>query len=209
VFAGSGDEGTAPLPAEVDPLWIVDPVDGSLNYYQGVPHFSISIAYREGGVDQVGVVYDPNTDEMFTAIRGRFARLNGRPITVQQVAEGESAYDQAIVGTDWPGGLQERHQSMNIATLLGTQAITLNAMGSPALGLCYVAAGRYHAYYHTHLKVWDVAAAAVVLGESGGILTDILGGSWLYSNGGYIASNGVIHGWMVRNTKAVLELKRR
>lgn len=204
VFSGSRDDGAAsPLP-DADPLWIVDPIDGSLNLYQGIPHFGISIAFRENGIYCVGVVYDPNKDEMFTAIQGRFARLNGQPITVQQVAEGETAYDQAIVGTDWPGGMKERQRSMNIATLVATQAITLNVMGSPALGLCYVAAGRYHAYYNTHSQLWDVAGAAIVLGESGGILTDILGGSWLHSTGGYIASNGVIHGWMVRNTKAVL-----
>ncbi|MBI3733039.1 MAG: hypothetical protein HY259_06220, partial [Chloroflexi bacterium] len=158
---------------DADPLWIVDPIDGSLNFGQGIPHFAISIACRVDGIYRVGVVYDPCTQEMFHALQGRFARLNHRPITVQLVAEGESAYDQAIVGTDWPGGMRERSQSLNIATLLATQCITLNVMGSPALGLCYVAAGRTHAYYHTDLRLWDVAAASVILGESGGILTDI------------------------------------
>ncbi len=201
-----GDNASALLDA--DPLWIVDPIDGSMNFYQGIPHFAISIAFRVEGIYQVGVVYDPSTDEMFNALRGRSARLNDQPITVQQISEGESAYDAAIVGTDLPGGMKERQQSMNIATLLATQATSLNVMGSPALGLCYVAAGRYHAYYHTTLQLWDVAAASVVLSESGGILTDILGGSWHHSTGGYIASNGVIHGWLVRNTKSVLELER-
>ncbi|MBI5302219.1 MAG: inositol monophosphatase [Chloroflexi bacterium] len=199
------EESEEPVPPDADPLWIVDPIDGSLNFSQGVPHFAISIALRDERVYRVGVVYDPCTDEMFHAIQGKYARLNDKPITVQLVAEGESAYDQAIVGTDLPGDMQERQQSLNIATLLATQAIALNAMGSPALGLCYVAAGRYHAYYHTTLKLWDVAAASVVLGESGGVLTDILGGSWLHSTGGYIATNGVVHGWVVRATKAVLE----
>ncbi|MBI5029378.1 MAG: inositol monophosphatase [Chloroflexi bacterium] len=194
---------------EADPLWIIDPIDGSLNYYQGIPHFAISIAFRSEGVYQVGVVYNPCTNEMFSALHNRFARLNDQPIVIQQVSEGESAYDQAIVGTDLPGGMQARQVSLNIATLLATQAITINVMGSPALGLCYVAAGRYHAYYHTALELWDVAAASVVLSESGGILTDILGGSWLHSTGGYIATNGVIHGWMVRATKAVLEPSRQ
>ncbi len=193
---------------DADPLWIVDPIDGSLNFYQGVPHFAISIAYREEDIYRVGIVYDPPTNEMFHAMEGRYARLNDDPITVQQIYEGESAYDAAIVGTDWPGRMKERQESLNIATLLATQCITLNVMGSPALGLSYVAAGRYHAYYHTDLKLWDVAAASVILGESGGILTDILGGSWRHSSGGYIASNGVIHGWMVRGAHAVLERGR-
>jgi myo-inositol-1(or 4)-monophosphatase len=202
------EESEQPPPLEVDPLWVVDPLDGSLNFYQGIPHYAIAIAYREVGSYRVGVVYDPSTDELFTGLQGHFAHLNDEPITVQQVSEGEAAYDAAMVGTDWPGDLRERQQSLNIATLLATQCITVNAMGSPALGLCYVACGRYHAYYHTTLQLWDVAAASVILGESGGILTDIRGGSWHHSDGGYIATNGVIHGWMVRNTTAVLNRQR-
>ena len=194
--------------ADADPLWIVDPLDGSLNFAQGVPHFAVSIAYRESDIYRVGVVYDPNTDELFTGLQGRFARLNGAPITVQQVSEGEAAYEAAIVGADWPGSMKERQQSLNIASLMATQCVALNVMGSPALGLCYVASGRYHAYFHAALQLWDVAAASVILGESGGILTDILGGSWLHSAGGYIASNGVIHCWMLRNAQAVLKRQR-
>jgi myo-inositol-1(or 4)-monophosphatase len=196
-------------PLDADRLWIIDPIDGSLNFMQGIPHFSIAIALRAEGIFRVGVVYAPATHEMFHALQGQYARLNDEPITVQLLSEGEDAYHRAIVGTDVPGDLQRRQESLNIATLLGGQAVTLNAMGSPALGLCYVACGRYHAYYHTALKPWDVAAAAVILGESGGILTDILGGSWLHSTGGCIATNGIIHGWMVRAAKAVLERHNR
>ncbi|MBI5653766.1 MAG: inositol monophosphatase [Chloroflexi bacterium] len=188
---------------ESDPLWIVDPVDGSLNFHQGIPHAAISIAYRAGGIDQVGVVYDPFRDEMFDAMRGRSARLNDQPIVVQQVSEGEDAYAQAIVGADLPGELATRLQTLNIATLMASQCTGLTIMGSPALGLCYVAAGRLHAYFALGLELWDVAAASVILVESGGILTDIRGGSWLHTTGGYIASNGVIHGWMMRNAQTV------
>jgi myo-inositol-1(or 4)-monophosphatase len=187
-----------------NPLWIVDPLDGSLNFSQGIPYFSISIAFRDENVYRVGVVYDPSRNEMFYAIQGLFARLNDEPITVRQFAEGETAYDNAIIGTDLPGGMKERQKSLNIATLLASQCITLTVMGSPVLGLCYVGAGRLHAYYHTALQLWDIAAASVILSESGGVLTDILGGSWQHSTGGYIASNGVIHGWMLRAAQAVL-----
>ena len=196
-------------PLDSDPLWVVDPIDGSLNFMQGIPVFSIAIAFRHAGSYRVGVVYAPALNEMFHAIQGRYARLNDEPITVQQLSEGEDAYNRAIVGTDWPGEWSHRQDTVNIASLLGGQAVTLNALGSPALGLCYVAAGRYHDYYHTALKPWDVAAASVVLAQSGGVLTDILGGSWLYSTGGCIATNGIIHGWMVRATKAVLERHNR
>lgn len=194
--------------SEDAPLWVVDPIDGSLNFYQGIPHFAIAIAYRESNSYRVGVVYDPNKEELFTGLQGKFARLNGEPITVQQVSEGESAYDAAIIGTDLPGGMRERQQSLNMTSLMATQCITVNLMGSPTLGLCYVACGRYHAYYHRSLQLWDVAAASVILNESGGILTDIRGGSWHHSDGGYIATNGIIHGWMMRNTTAVLNRNR-
>ena len=82
-------------------------------------------------------------------------------------------------------------------------------MGSPALGLCNVAAGRLHAYWHMDLKVWDVAAASLIVQRAGGTLTDADGVSWLYSNGGYIASNSVIHGWTLRCIQAVLKQTSR
>lgn len=194
---------------ESDPLWVVDPIDGTLNFAQGIPHFAISIAYREEGVYRVGVVYDPFRDEMFHAVQGRFARLNDENIVVQQVAEGETAYDSAIVGMDLPGAFAERQQSLNIATLMAAQCTALTIMGSPALGFCYVAAGRLHAYFAMALQIWDVTAPSVILRESGGILTDIRGGSWLHTTGGYIASNGVIHGWMYRNALMVLERPKK
>ncbi len=188
---------------ESDPLWVVDPVDGSLNFHQGIPHAAIAIAYRAEGVYQVGVVYDPFRDEMFQALRGRSARLNEQPIVVQQVSEGEDAYFQAIVGTDIRGDQAMRVQGLNMMTLMASQCTGSTMMGSPALGLCYVAAGRLHGYFALGLDLWDVAAASVILSESGGILTDIRGGSWLHTTGGYMASNGVIHGWMMRNAQSV------
>ena len=82
-------------------------------------------------------------------------------------------------------------------------------MGSPALGLSYVAAGRLHSYFHLDLQLWDVAAASVVLEEAGGILTNAVGGSWHHSDGGYLASNGIIHGWMLRGLMPVLNMRQR
>ena len=78
-------------------------------------------------------------------------------------------------------------------------------MGSPALGLANVAAGRLHAYWHMDLSIWDVAAASIILQRAGGVLTDINGNSWLHSEGGYIATNGVIHGWLLNCIQSVLQ----
>ena len=134
------------------------------------------------------------------------AARNGGKIFVQQISEGIEAWSAAIVGTDWPHGGERRHQARAIAGLMMDQVGELNLMGSPALGFCNVAAGRLHSYWHLDLKIWDIAAAALILQRAGGILTDAHGNTWLYSDGGYIATNGVIHGWALNCIQAVLNL---
>ncbi len=188
-------------------LWIVDPIDGSLNFYQGIPFFAISIAYREEGQYKLGVVYDPCRDELFQAMPGRGAKLNGKTINVEQLSDGVEAFDRAMLGMDFPSDLQRMKETLNITTLTAQQVLGIVVMGSPALGLCYIAAGRLHGYYHLQLNVWDVAAAQLILTEGGGILTDGEGGSWLFSDGSFIATNTVIHGRLLRAVKSVLQLR--
>ena len=182
-----------------DPLWIVDPIDGSLNYLQGLPLFTISIAFMSQGVYRVGVVYDPCRDELFRGVVRKGAWLNDEPIVVEQVGEAAEALEKAVIGMDWPREDVLRARGLRIGQVLATHALALNVMGSPSLGLCYLAAGRLHAYFHLDLELWDVAAAAVILHEAGGTLTDARGGSWLFSDHGYLATNGVLHGEMLRN----------
>jgi myo-inositol-1(or 4)-monophosphatase len=201
-----GEEGDAdePLPLAAERLWIVDPIDGSLNFFQGLPLFCVSVGLRDHGSYRVGVVYDPCRDELFQAGLGSGARVNGRPIYVEQTGEGPDAYERSLIGTDWPGSIERRAQAFALASVLATEVVSLTALGSPALGLCYVAAGRLHAYCHVDLKLWDVAAAAVIVQEAGGVLTDLRGGAWQYSDGGILASNGVIHGSVLRSARAAL-----
>ncbi|MBF8306137.1 MAG: hypothetical protein HW398_1325 [Acidobacteria bacterium] len=180
-FPGAGilaEEGPedAPLPLDAAHLWIIDPICGSLNFAQGIPHFAISIALRSEGNIRVGVVYDPCADELFEATTETPATLNGKNIFVQQISEGTEAWASAIVGTDWPRSGERREQARIIVGFM-------------------MAAGRLHAYWHLDLKIWDIAAANLILQRAGGILTDEKGMSWLFSEGGYIATNGVIHGW--------------
>lgn len=192
------------------PTWILDPIDGSVNFAQGIPFFSLSLAWREAPTSyRVGVVYDPLRDELFQATAGTGAKLNGEPIVVAQFSEGIEAFENAVVGTDWPYSLERRQEAFLIARLIGSETISLPTLGSPALGLCYVACGRLHAYYHLELELWDVAAAAVVLAEAGALFTSASGGSWMFSDGGYVASNGVIHGWVSRPIQSVLRLRER
>lgn len=200
------EEGLERPAEDADPLWIVDPVDGSLNYLHGLPVFAVSVAFRSEGLYRVGVVYDPCREELFQGVLGQGARLNGEPIYVHQVEEGLSAYEHAMVGTDWPYGTQARVQSLQVAHLLCSSTLSLVTLGSPALGLCYVACGRLHAYYHLDLDLWDVAAAAVVLREAGATLTNAEGSSWLHANRGYLATNGIVHGEVLRNIAAVRSL---
>ncbi len=187
-------------------LWIIDPIDGSMNFNQRIPLFAVCVGYRAEGRDEIGVVYDPCNDELFHATFGGGAYLNGRPIYVDQVSDGEDAYKRALVGTDLPGSLEDRGRALFVDRTLGNEVTQLWTLGSPALGLCYVAAGRLHAYFGLTLELWDVAAASVILQEAGGTLTDIAGGSWLFSEGGYLASNGVVHGGMLRAIKPALEI---
>lgn len=194
---------------QADPLWIIDPIDGSLNFLHGIPLFAVSIAYRAGGVYRVGVVYDPCRDELFHGVTGGGAFLNSRPIHVDHFSDGREAWDRAVVGTDWRGDDDEIRKALRLARYVATETYQLITLGSPALGLCYVAAGRLHAYYGLdHLKLWDVAAASVILQAAGGILTDVDGASWLHAKGGYLASNDVVHGWLNRIVTTILSLTR-
>jgi myo-inositol-1(or 4)-monophosphatase len=193
------------MPVDAPELWIVDPLCGAMNFAQGIPWFALSVALRAQGNIQLGVVYDPCRDELFSASLDTPATLNGERIFVQQISEGQEAWTASIVGTDWPHSGETRDRTRMILGLMLDQVNGLSLMGSPALGLCHVAAGRLHAYWHMDLTIWDVAAPSVILQRAGGVLTDINGNSWLHSEGGYIASNGVIHGWLLNCIQSVLQ----
>jgi myo-inositol-1(or 4)-monophosphatase len=190
---------------QVTPTWIIDPIDGSLNFLHGLPIFAVSIAYRAGHRYQVGVVYDPCRDELFHAITGRGAFLNGRPIQVDPFSDGREAWQRAFVGTDWRGDDEAVRKALRLARFVAGETFQLIVLGAPSLGLCYVAAGRLHAYYGLdHLRLWDVAAGTVILKEAGGIITDVEGAAWEHAEGGYLASNNVVHGWLNRLALTIL-----
>jgi myo-inositol-1(or 4)-monophosphatase len=203
VLAEEGPEDEQ-LPVGADHLWIVDPIDGSTNFFRGLPVFAVSIAFRDASGLRLGVVYDPCRDELFSARSGDGAHLNGKRITVHIAGEGEDAYDSSLIGTDLPGDTNGRVNALRAALHVGNRMLGLVMLGSPALGLCYVAAGRLHAYFHLKLQLWDVAAAAVILQEAGATFTSGAGNSWLYSDGSYLATNGRLHGGMLRLLRAAL-----
>lgn len=189
-------------------LWIIDPIDGSLNYIKGIPFFAISIGLRQKNIYRLGVVYDPCRDELFQALYHKGAYLNGRRLKARAYKEGLEAYQDATIGTDWPAQIAKRTANAMIIRLMAGDVVSLQILGSPALALCYIAAGRLDAYFHLDLDLWDVAAASVILTEGGGVLTDEDGSTWLYSEGGYLATNGAIHGWMLNPIRLVHEQRK-
>ena len=198
VEEGPEDE---PLAVDAPRLWIVDPICGTLGFAQGIPFFAVSIALRVEGVLRVGVVYDPVRDETFAATIGEPATLNGRPITVMNTALGPEFWEQAWVACDIPHTGPRRKEALQAFTMVSSEVLHHLVLGSPALGLCYVAAGRVHAYWTLDAQPWDVAAAGVILSQAGGLITDTDGGSWLYSDGGYVAANAVSHKWALQTIK--------
>ena len=175
--------------------WIIDPVDGTTNYAHGYPFFCTSIAYEVEGQVVCGVVYNPIFDELFFAERGKGSYLNGQRLHVSSTGE----MKQALLVTGFPYDLATSSRNNIdhfVAFLYKAQAVRRD--GSAALNLSYVAAGRFDAFWELKLNPWDTAAGLLVLIEAGGMATDFEGVPFDIYKGQLVASNGVIHGEMLR-----------
>lgn len=208
ILAEEGPEDEA-IDVNAERLWIVDPICGSLNYAMGIPLFGVSIALRAKGSLRVGVVYDPMRDEMYSAQVGEPATLNNNPINVRARAFGPEFWEQAWVGTDLPHDGPLLDEALRVFNLTEIEVSHEVVLGSPALGICYVAAGRLQAYWALDLKPWDVAAAGLILRQAGGQITDGDGGSWEYSDGAFVAADAVSHQWALKVIKTVREQRKR
>src|SRR5260370_25956042 len=168
------EEGTEnePMPVDPDPLWIVDPTCGFKNYLEHEAHYGVCGGYREAGFWAVGVVREPVRNDLNSGVRGCRAELNGTALSVQQFGDGTEAIERAVVSMDWRGSDEARRDMGLVVNVLSTQVLGLRSLGSPALGICSVAAGRFHGYVSLGLKLWDVAPASVILQSAGGIVTD-------------------------------------
>lgn len=207
ILAEEGPEDEA-LAVDAERLWVVDPICGSLNFSRGIPFFAISLALRVEGTLRVGVVYDPVRDETFAARAGEQATLNGKPISVLAIALGPEFWEQAAVATDLPHSGPRREEALRIFTAHSHEVLSLSVLGSPALALAYVACGRLHAYWNVDARPWDVAAGAVIVQQAGGLVTDADAGSWLHSDGSYVAANPASHQWALRAIKMIREQGR-
>ena len=166
--------------------WVIDPLDGTHNYLRGIPHFSVSIALLDKGEPVYGVVFDPLRDELFTASKGDGAYLNDRRI---RVAKRESLAG-ALIGTGFPYRVRNHLESqLAMTAALLKEAEDVRRMGSAALDLAYVAAGRIDGYFEPGLNVWDIAAGALLVREAGGVYGDFAGREGLPESGNIIAAN--------------------
>ncbi len=170
--------------------WIVDPLDGTTNYAHGFPMFCVSIALEIDGRVDVGVVYDPMRDELFTATRGGGAHLNGKPIKVSA----ETELGESLIATGFPYDLRTSDVN-NLdhwnAMIFKTRAV--RRAGSAALDLCYTAMGRFDGFWELKLHPWDVAAGALIVEEAGGKVSDLAEGPLDIYSQEILASNAHIH----------------
>jgi len=184
--------------AAAGPLWVIDPLDGTTNYARQFPLFSVAIAVAQGGELQVGVVYDPMRRETFYAARGQgaFARSGrGRPKRLQVSAT--ETISAALIGVDWARDSALRVQTIQALTRIAPECRTVRAIGSAALALASLAAGRVDGYFHLSLQPWDVAAGALLVTESGGRLSTPTGEAWHLGIKGLIASNELLQAALV------------
>lgn len=174
--------------------WLFDPIDGTTNFAHGLPIFCSSLALEIDGKGAVAAVYDPNRRELFTAERGVGAWLNGMPIRVTS----ETRLIDALLCTGFPYSVQQKPEELVglFGHFLGISR-AVRRLGSAAIDLCYVAAGRLDGFWEMQLGPWDIAAGALIVEEAGGSVTATDGSPFSARGGNVLASNGGVHQQML------------
>lgn len=178
--------------------WIIDPLDGTTNYAHGFPMWCVSIAFEEKGVVRAGTVYNPNLSEWFTAVKGRGAFLNGRRIKVSV----EKNLIKSLLATGFPYDVHTSPENNleNFQKFI-KQAQAVRRPGSAAIDMAYLACGRFDGFWELKLKPWDAAAASLMITEAGGRITNFNGEKYSIYFPECLASNGNIHGQMLKVLK--------
>ena len=192
-FSSTGDREARP------PFcWVFDPVDGTTNYAHGLPIFCSSLALEIDGEIAVGAIYDPTRRELFTAERGQGARLNGQPLRVSLPSGGQDTLLDSLLVTGFHYGIHRDPEDLvSLFREFITKSRAVRRLGSAALDLCYVAAGRFDGYWESKIQPWDVAAGALIVSEAGGRVTTVDGRTFHSRAGSVLATNGAIHGLML------------
>lgn len=169
-----------------DYCWVIDPLDGTHNFIHGFPQFAISIAVMKNNVTELGLVYDPIRQELFTATRGQGAYVNSRRMRISTT----SKMEKSLIGTGFPFRNKETIKTyLDIFEKVFSRCGDIRRTGSAALDLAYVAAGRLDAFWESNLMNWDMAAGALMIKEAGGIVCDFQGGETYLENGKIVAGN--------------------
>jgi myo-inositol-1(or 4)-monophosphatase len=166
-----GEEDLNEAGNESEYCWVIDPLDGTSNYVHGFPYYAVSIALQKDNELIVGVVFDPNRNEMFTAVKSQGAHLNGEPIAPSLV----DTLRESMTVASLPIGAKPDNPAIARFLLIMQHAQTVQRTGSAALNLVYVACGRIDAFWSTSLKPWDVAAGALIVAEASGRVSTIRG----------------------------------
>jgi len=177
--------------------WIIDPLDGTVNFIHKLPVFSISLALYDGNSALFGIVYNPISGDFFHAIKNKGAYLNGKKIGVSKIND----IEHSLVVTGFPYDYHKRHKRVvEILNNFYRKAEGIRRFGSAALDLCYVACGWFDGFWEEGLKSWDVAAGALIVKEAGGNVTDFAGRNNYLFGETLVASNSKIHNQMINIT---------
>ena len=181
------ESGTTRVDKSNEYTWIVDPIDGTLNFIRGIPHFAVSIGIQKGRHLEHGVIVDPINREEYVASRGYGATLNGKKI---RVSSSESLQDGLVSAGIAPSNINQRLESYIKNLQEFTRACqAIRSTGSAALDLAYVASGKFDGFWHPSLKPWDIAAGIVIVREAGGFVGDFEGGEKFFESGDIVAAN--------------------
>lgn len=179
-----------------EPTWIIDPIDGTTNFAHDFPAFCVSIAFWENKEPQAAVVLEISRNELFSAVKGKGAKLNGKSITVSEISDPRAS----LLATGFPyKGLDLLDDYLKLFKFFLYETHGVRRPGSAAYDLCCLAAGRVEAFYEYGLSPWDVAAGALIVREAGGKVTDWKEGQdWLFGKR-ILASNGLMHNYIQEN----------
>jgi myo-inositol-1(or 4)-monophosphatase len=181
--------GAADLNRESEHEWLVDPLDGTTNFLQGLPVWCVSVACRRAGRLEAGVVLDPEGDNLFAAARGRGATWNGRPMSVSQ----HPGLDGAFLATGYPfRALPTLDIYLSIFRDAFRRSKAIRRCGSAALDLAYTAAGVYDGFFEFRLSPWDIGAGILLIEEAGGAVTDLDGGTGYFRGGNVVAGGKAV-----------------
>lgn len=184
-----GEEGSNIPPQSSPYYWIVDPLDGTTNFAHGLPGFAVSIGLERDGEVIAGAVYDPIREDLFAASKDGPATLNGAPIQVSST----SRLQGSVLATGFSPHLPRRAIQASIWCEILPHVQAVRQLGSAALHLCYIAAGRVDGYWEYGLSPWDIAAGALIVTGAGGTVTTTAGGRFNARTGDIVATNGIVH----------------